>query len=253
MGLTLYEYELLNIIEQDYLRSRKFPTIEELQSRFGDKAEWLNKDFWDSCCQNALWLKGLINRGLDAAFEFYGLEVPADQPIGRVKPAGLKGVLSGLQLELVSLILDPHDKRTIESKCRSLGITSKTYQSWLKEDHFREYINNRAETLFGDHLPEVHTALHKKALTGDVPAVKLVYELTGYYTERPDKDFDPRWVIAQVLEVLQQELPPELLEHVAGKLAMRIGLDGRAARPVIEANTIENFDIPVGRTSVVNF
>lgn len=115
-----------------------------------------------------------------------------------------KGVkLTPEQYFAVSILTNPTNRKSMSEKLRSAGVTYAQYRAWLKQPHFREYLERISEDMLGEHIADVHTMVVNKALNnGDLTAAKMVYELTGRYDPNKQQITDLQGVIGLLLEVI---------------------------------------------------
>ena len=87
---------------------------------------------------------------------------------------------------------------TQELLAKELGVHAITLSKWTAKDGFRDAVTARSRELLGSRLPTIYGALAAKAETGDVPAIKLVMEMTGEYVPKQEvsgKDGGPVYVV----------------------------------------------------------
>lgn len=102
----------------------------------------------------------------------------------------------------VSVLTDPTNRKPLGAKLKQAGVTHPQYRAWLKQPHFRDYINKITEDMLGEHIGDVHTAVMNKAVSGDLQAAKMVYELTGRHDPNKQQMIDLQGVIGLLLEII---------------------------------------------------
>jgi hypothetical protein len=81
------------------------------------------------------------------------------------------------QIRIVELLNNPEDNRTKEDKCNEIGVTRKTLYEWLKKPEFVDYMNSQLDKYTNSALPDIWKAHIRAAKRGDIPAIKLYYEM----------------------------------------------------------------------------
>jgi hypothetical protein len=190
--MTTEEYKVLVVCEEHWMRYKRFPIVSNIAAKTG-----LTHTQVVECLSREALQHGLDSRG-----------IPWMDPGDNLSPR---------QLACIQLLLNISDKRTQTQKLKSLGISPSLLQGWKKQDTFRNVYQKRAEELFGEALPEVHTAMINMATSGDVKAAKMIYAKTGFYNERTvEQGINVKFVLIKVLEAIQKHVKdPAVLQAVA--------------------------------------
>ncbi len=73
-------------------------------------------------------------------------------------------------------------QRSISAVAVETGVSRQTIHKWFREDaDFKAAWEDIPQKLLSNHLPGVYAALIRKAIDGDVQAIKLALEVTGKY------------------------------------------------------------------------
>lgn len=88
--------------------------------------------------------------------------------------------LSVKQTKVAQYFADP-TKKSVAEIAKLCGISTSTLYKWLKTPQFREYVQSIINTFSDGELSNVWKALIEKCLKGDVPAIKLFFELKSKY------------------------------------------------------------------------
>lgn len=106
------------------------------------------------------------------------------------------------QVWAAAILTDPTNKKPLSAKLKQAGITMATYRAWLKQPHFKEYVETISEQMLGEHIQDVHTMVVNKATSGDLTAAKMYYELNGRLDPNKQQMTDLNGVIGLLLEVI---------------------------------------------------
>ena len=187
--------------------------------------------------------------------EDYNRLIDSDFVIKALNILGIKldkdlEILTPKQLAAAQVMFDFHDGRSDIKKLRDLGINSQTWDNWLKDPSFQNYLRSKTDNLFGDNTHEVDRALFLKARSGNIEAIKLINAMMGRYqtVEAPKIGaVEAHVFIMKLFEVLQQHLisEPEKLRAI-GQAILDIQSPYMDHPRIIEAVPIENNIPPVG-------
>jgi hypothetical protein len=155
-----------------------------------------------------------------------------------------RGTLSPEQFFAVGIITNASDRRPLNAKLKSAGITYAQYRAWLKQPHFRDYIGKVGEDLLGEHVADVHTRLTERATSGDIQAIKLYYELTGRHDPNRQQMIDLQYIIGLLLEVITRYVPDVNTLAKINRDIEKVMAGGRL-------NSIDEFDVKLIQGAVV--
>lgn len=195
MALTEREYEVLTFMEMEYSLSGYFPSEALILERVG-----CSKKFLLSAVAKPDFKRALIARGMREDS----------------KPGG---IITTEQMVCVNTLLDKSDTRSKKKKLNDLGIPSQTYMGWCSDPAFQAYTAARCEALFPNMLNEAHSALYDNVARGDMTAIKLVYEMTGRYSEKKASEVNIDFLLMKVLETIQKHVTdPRALSAISEDL-----------------------------------
>lgn len=201
MALTDAEYELLTFIEMEYSLTGYLPSMEICIERVG-----CSKQFYAKCFKADHFKQALLARGVSPS---------------AVAGTDGKGIITPQQMMVVNTLLDKNDTRSDKKKLADLNVPSQTYQGWLKDPAFHTYVSARCEALFPGMVNEAHRALYDVVARGDISAIKLVYEMTGRYTDKKASDVNIDFLLMKILETIQKHVTePATLQAIADDLAL---------------------------------
>jgi len=217
--LTEREVRIVNFIEQKYYETGQIPTNEIICAMLN-----LPRQVPINAWKKELFRKSLTARGIS-------LDTNKDNP----------GILTQEQLLVANIILNIHDKTTIRKKLETVStalgkkITVQTYNGWLQQPAFQNYIRTRIEKEFGNTDTAAKMAHIRAIHDGDMNAVKLYYEMTGLYNPRLQVDVNIEAVIMNVIEIISRHVQdPATLEAIAGDIE-RLDMGKPSAPRALEA------------------
>lgn len=213
--------EAVALIEQKFWQHSSIPTNEYLSEQLNVGIPTIQR-WW----QNAIFRDALIRRGVD------------------LRDDRSKSVLTPQQLQVVNLMLNQHDKRSVREKLDSVDITSQKYYSWLRQPAFLQYLQKRAEDLFASSDHEGYLALLDTVKGGDIQAIKLFFEMRGKYTPSAKIDVNVETVMIQLIEIVARHVKdPMVLQSIADDIDNVIGIKKpQIALPVGSSNGNDGLD-----------
>lgn len=94
----------------------------------------------------------------------------------------------------VDVIVDCQLTHTWEEIRAECGVSRATLSRWRKQPEFRNEVTKRSRLLVREHLPTAYQALILKVAKGDIPALKLFFELTGEMQEAKLRELFGTWM-----------------------------------------------------------
>lgn len=155
--------EFITLVHYEYTQKGKIDH-EEIRTEYG-----YTKDEYEGYMKEPALVTALVERGVDARH----LILNTDE--------NLKAKISPLQLMAATRIIDLTDTRSVKKKLQDMGVNTATYQMWLKDPNFSQYLKDQAEKLIGDSQHEALFALMDRVQAGDMKAISLYLELTGRF------------------------------------------------------------------------
>jgi hypothetical protein len=125
--------------------------------------------------------------------------------------------LTPIQSLVANSVLDLTDTRTTKKKLQDLGVSTRTYDAWMKDPVFKSYMHTRAEQMLGEGQHDAATALLDKVRSGDIKAIEYYNELTGRYVRpRAGQNVDITQLIAKIVEIIDEEVDdPDTLRRLS--------------------------------------
>lgn len=187
--LSPVEIRAVNWIEEYWLRKESFPPVDALKKFFPDFE--LNESL-----KNETFLSSLEQRGI------------------RLPSADDK--LTNEQLAAIAVMANFRDQRSSTAKLRSIGVSWTKWQGWMKDKHFKEFLQDLSAANFQDSLDVAQAGLLKGVEKGDVNATKFYLEITGRYTPQDQGTMNVKVVLAKIFEVIQIHVKdPNVLRNIA--------------------------------------
>jgi hypothetical protein len=217
-------------VEQYYWRTSSIPVFNE---------NVCAKQLWDDSWGNAIFLNALAARGIP-------------EHLLRPDTGGTTfHVLTEQQMAVANVLLDVLDSRSRIKKLTEMGISTGTYNLWLRDPIYRQYCLDRAESLLVENQPVAHMSLINRVSQGDLGAVKYFNAMTGRYREREkaavevnvSNNFGNEKLIA-IVEIIQQHVKdPALLEAIAGDILALNASPGGVGVPALSGPLNYNREI----------
>lgn len=190
MSLSIDELKVVNWIEEQWLRKHAFPPVDQLKACFP------NFDL-EVALSNSVFLAALDNRG--------------------IKLPQADSNLTNEQLAGIALMSNFRDTRSPTAKLRSIGVSWTKWQGWMRDKHFKEYLQDLCAVNFNDSMDVAQRGLLASVEKGNVDAVKFFLEVTGRYTPQSTEVANLKLVLARILEVIQIHVKdPNVLRSIAG-------------------------------------
>lgn len=109
-------------------------------------------------------------------------------------PDPVRQSLTPEQILAVDLIVEEQLTSTWEEIRAECGVSRATLSRWRKQPEFRNEVTKRSRLLVREHLPTAYQALILKVAKGDIPALKLFFELTGEMQEAKLRELFGTWM-----------------------------------------------------------
>lgn len=202
--LTELQWDLIGYVEQFWAAHKRFPTMYELK-----RGLKVSKDNIESALYNELTERHLKARGID-----WNVNTPVAE--GLDQPEKTINKLTKHQMAVAMVMLNPVDQRSTRKKLEALGVSETTYNGWLNNPVFLDFMQTQSEEIFGKAMPLVHTSLAQQAINGDTRATKLFYEVSGRYRGGQQETANVQMLIIRLIEVIQKYVKePAVLQAIA--------------------------------------
>lgn len=163
-----------------------------------------------------------------------------------------RNYLSPEQLALANSLLNLSDRRSAKKKMDDLKVSPAVFANWQKDPTFNEYLRERSESVLGNGVSTAHLALVDSAASGDIQAIKLLYEITGRHSPGSQQIVNVKSMLIRVIEAVQKHVnDPQVLQAIAGELqGLGEGIfDEGPVKPLPVKREIENVDLNVSFAS----
>lgn len=108
------------------------------------------------------------------------------------------------QITVINTLANPMDNRAERKKLESLGVSAAKYQGWKKNPAFEAYRAKLHEDLLREAIPDAHFALVENVRRGDLNSMKLLYEMTGRFTQTGPADL--KSTLIRVFEIIAKHI-----------------------------------------------
>jgi len=118
-------------------------------------------------------------------------------------------------------LLNLDDRRSQKKKMDDLQVSPAMFANWKKNPAFNDYMRERSEELLSGGVTGAHLALVETAATGDVSAIKLLYEITGRHTSGSQQIENVKVMLTRVIEAVQRHVKdPAILQAIANEIQL---------------------------------
>ena len=213
--LTPEQLDLVTFFSQYYNLTGELLTADKAEEDFN-----VPKELVSNSLANDLFIKALEERGIN---------------FSRFADTWLSKSLTPQQLIVANTLLDLTDQRSNKKKLQDLGVSTATYQTWLKDPVFANYVHTRAEQSLGENKHEVHLALLDKVRSGDIKAISYFNEMTGRFVpQRANaQNFDVQSLIVKIIEIIDMHVTDSNMKlDIANDLKKLIAANNVAAQLV---------------------
>lgn len=202
-SLTTLQVSILSFVEQVFWEEGHLPTPEAVSTELSCRKTTVVDTF-----RNETFIAALTTKGL-----------PVEDLVTPGKLIKNTKALSPKQILVANLMLNVHDSRSQREKLSWAQVSSQQYHAWLRQPAFVEFINKRAEQMFGasDHL--AYRSLIKNVTAGDPKSLDLFFRMRGIYNPSLTVNININAVLTQVVEVIARYVKdPTVLQNIAGEL-----------------------------------
>lgn len=178
----------------------------------------LNSESLNLLKDNELFIKSMESRGL----------------VVNTRAGELRDVdeLTSRQMAAASLMINLTDRRSDEKKLRDIGVSTEEFSTWMQNNLFTRYMQQRSEQLVANSVHEAHMGLMRGVKQGNTASIKLYYEMTGRYNPNEEANVNIRVLIGRVLEAIQVHVKdPATLNSLAVSLS-QITIEAGGSSPV---------------------
>lgn len=131
-------------------------------------------------------------------------------------------------INAANLLLDHVDRRSKAAKLKSLGISSRQWNMWMKLPTCRQYFEREVDEVFKVITPiDSKQSLSRAVEAGDLNAIKYFNEFNGTYRPGQESLLNLAAILAKVMEILVKYVDPQVLPQVATELDHVIEAESR--------------------------
>lgn len=91
--------------------------------------------------------------------------------------------LSSIQRKVAEMLVDPSFLGNISELCEKCGVSRSTFYRWRDQPDFCDYVDSLIDKYTDAELAGVWKALIKSCLQGNVPAMRLFFELKNKFKQ----------------------------------------------------------------------
>lgn len=148
--------------------------------------------------------------------------------------------LTSEQIIGINVVLTPDTRKSVEKRLKDAGLDYSQWRNWMKDPKFRKTVDQLSEKYLNENMVLAHRALVDKAVGGNVPALRLFYEVSGRYSQNNQEQSNLVQIIQMLLEVLTRRVSdPVILRDINQDFSAI--LEGRIPEGIgtIPANYVE--------------
>lgn len=187
---------LVSLYEQHYWEKNSYPSYEYISDHSG-----LDPKRVVEITSKPAFTAALEARGLPSLFK--------NAPVGS---------LTAEQVVACNLVLNVYDKRSLQTKLKSLNLSTNKWQAWLNDPVFSQYVNSVIESRFAGIERDAKLSLAQNVQNGDLNSIKFYMELVGKYSPNSSVQINLNIVVAKMMEILVKYVPSSALELAAQEL-----------------------------------
>lgn len=243
--LNKEQYEFLVWYEQRYWSTGALPGYQAVVSSGIEMEE----DWYWECWMNPRFVDSLRARGIpEHLIEEHTNPMDTLDVNRRGKFKGR--ILTEQQMQVANIMLDTLDKRSKLKKLTELGITTVTYNNWLRDPVYRRYCLERAEDLLLQNQAQAHLSLINRVEQGDLTAIKYFNSMTGRFREKADAAVAINVqnntvlgndVLIKVVEIIQRHVKdPAVLDSIASDI-LELTRSGELLKPKPEEKAVRHY------------
>lgn len=192
---------VISFYEQHFWEHNAYPTYELASER-----TFINPKRLKTLTTSADFQTALTTRGLPPFFK-----------------DTLPELLTPEQVLAVNLILNVYDKRSLQTKLKSISVTTSKWSAWLNDPNFSRHLASQIDKRFNFLEQDAKLALAKNIQDGDLNSIKFYLELTGKFSpQAPAVQVNVNLIVNRILDVLVKYVPAPTLSQIADELEMEL-------------------------------
>ena len=120
-----------------------------------------------------------------------------------------EGGLTIQQEHTIMALSDPTDKRSQGVILRNLGVSGTTFRTWMKNSLFNYRLHQASVANYHDFLPMARNALISEAVEGKLPAIQMLFQITGEWSPETEAVGDLQGVVRTLVESVVRNVRDE--------------------------------------------
>ena len=194
--LDVHQIKAITFIDQHFFEKNGIPSFDAIAEVADVIPEEVEKWF-----SNRQFINALSARGVDLSL--------------RQDPESI----SPLQAVAVHLVFNTEDRRSLTEKLKSLNVPMPTWQGWVAQPRFRQYIRSRALQTNDVTATMALLELDRAVADGDHRAVELALRMGDLYSPKSEVNINVESVIINVIEIIQKHVQdPLVLQAIANDM-----------------------------------
>jgi hypothetical protein len=181
--LGALDRSIISWIEQIYHQSKTFPSFETFKSAW--KISFDTREKLQAFLDKPLVKQALHNRGMN----------PNSHSSKELTEAQAAAILTVANLS---------DRRSLQTKLKSLNITLTQWNAWKKQASFRNFLYSQLTDDFESSLDRALSGLLKAVDTGNPRAVELYLEMTGRQPTEAERNY--RLAVSRIVESISRHV-----------------------------------------------
>jgi transcriptional antiterminator len=105
------------------------------------------------------------------------------------------------QIKFAEIYLDIDKKLTQKEIAEEIGITDRTIRRWFEDIEFIDWLNSKKNNILNRSLVDRYKTAVRKARQGDFQFSKMLFEMTGDYTQKLNlEDNRPKKIEVEIVD-----------------------------------------------------
>ena len=120
------------------------------------------------------------------------------------------------------LICDTLDKKSKAIKLKSVGLTTRQWNAYLRVSEYKDYFKKKVDLTFKDADESARLSLAKNLEAGDLQSIKFYMEFTGQHDPNKEITTNLNKLINLFMEVLIRYVDPKTLQLITSEFDVKL-------------------------------